>query len=174
MLIVAVTFATIFLFRDVQVLAVQDHTALPGRLGVYAALVGFGMTALFISTGALPGWTNRRFALGAIAVQLLELLIAYLFRRPRFDRQSWIGYILPSPGFLVALYALSLAIQDRFHAVNTVSDLEIVTVAWLLIVAGLTSALCRMKNLGEDRKFVRDFAMVTSCTALIFLPFGLS
>src|SRR5580692_2940809 len=132
MLIVAPVFALIFLFRDVQVLAAQDRALLPTRFGVYAALI-FGMSALLISTGALPGWTDRRFALGAIAVQLLELVIAFVLRRPRLDRHSWIGYVLPSPAFLVALYALSLAIQYRFHPASTMIALEIVTFAWLLI-----------------------------------------
>jgi hypothetical protein len=132
------------------------------------------MTALLLSTSSLLGWTDRRFALGAIAVQLLELLIAFVLRCPRLDRHSWIGYVLPSPAFLVALYTLSVAAQNRFHPTNTVATLEIVTVAWLLMVAALTSVLRRMKNPGEDRKFASDFAMMTSCTALIFVPFGLS
>jgi hypothetical protein len=171
MLIVSLAFAAVFLFRDAQVLTVQDQARPSIRFGIYAPLVVLGMILLVLLTGALSGWTDRRFALGAIAVQLVELMLAFAFRRSRL---SWIGCILPSPAFLVALYAVSLEIHATLHAASAIAAVEIVTASWLLIVAGLTSVLCWMKNSGEDRAFVTDFAMMTSCTALIFLPFGLS
>ena len=174
MLIIAPAFAVIFLFRDAQVLAIQDWRLLRTRFGVYVALIFIWMTALVGSTNGLSGWTNRRFALGAIAVQLMELMISLVLRRYTLDRYRWIGYILPSPALLVALYSLSVATQKRFPPVNTVTALEIVTFAWLVIVVALTSVLCWMKNPWEDRKFADDLAMMTSCTALIFVPFGLS
>jgi len=174
MLIVSLAFAVVFLFRDAQVLAAHGRIRPLIRFGIYLPLILLGMTALVRSTGALSGWTDRRFALGAIAVQLIELMIAFVFRRPGLNRHSWIACILPSPAFLVVLYALSLEIRETLHAASVVAAVEIVTISWLLIVATLTSILCWMKNPGEDRQFVTDFAMMTSCTALIFVPFGLS
>jgi len=174
MLIVSLVFAVVFLFRDVQVLAVQGRTRPLIRFGIYLLLIVLGMAALVRSTDAMSGWRDRRFALGAIAIQLVELLIVLAFRRPRVNHYGWIGCILPSPAFLVALYALSIEIRGSLHTASVVAAVEIVTVSWLLVVAGLTSVLCWMKNPGEDRQFVTDFAMMTSCTALIFLRFGLS
>lgn len=174
MLIVSLAFAAVFLFRDAQVLALQNRARLSIRFGIYAPLVVLGMILLVLLTGALSGWTDRRFALGAIAVQLVELMLAFAFRRSGLSGHSWIGCVLPSPAFLVALYALSLDIRGILHAASVVAAVEFVTISWLLIVAVLASVLCRMKNPGEDRQFVTDFAMMTSCTVLIFLPFGLS
>ena len=174
MLIVSLVFAVVFLLRDAQVLALQGRTRPLFRFGIYLPLILLGMTVLVRSTSALSGWRDRRFALGAIAVQLVELMIVFAFRRPRLNHYGWIGCILPSPALLVALYALSLEIRETLHAASFLAAVEIVTISWLLIVGVLTSVLCWMKNPGEDQKFVNDLAMMTSCTALIFVPFGLS
>jgi hypothetical protein len=73
----------------------------------------------------------------------------------------------------VVLFALSFAIQDCFIALDTISSVEIVTAAWLALVGGLVMTLNLVNNPLEDRKFANDFALMTSCTALIFVPFGL-
>ncbi len=75
------------------------------------------------------------------------------------------GPILPSPAFFAAMYALNSA--------GNTETVNITLGAWVLIVAGLASALSFMKDPWEDRKFATDFAMLTSCTALIFVPFAL-
>ena len=62
------------------------------------------------------------------------------------------------------------------HPLNSAGNTETMKIplgAWALIVAGLASALSFMREPWEDRKFATDFAMLTSCTALIFVPFGL-
>ena len=89
------------------------------------------------------------------------------------DGSSWIGCVLPAPAFLVVLFALSFAIQDRFIAINVIDAVEIVTAAWLALVGSCVMALNWLNNPWEDRKFANDFALMTSCTALIFVPFGL-
>jgi hypothetical protein len=71
------------------------------------------------------------------------------------------------------LFALSFAIQDHFIGVDTTSAVEIVTATWLILVRGSVTVLTWFDNPWEDRKFAVDFALMTSCTALIFVPFGL-
>jgi hypothetical protein len=174
MLIVAISFAVIFLFRDVQILAVQGRRPLAVRLGTYTILLLTGMAVFASLMSSRPGWTDRRFALGAIFVQLSELIIGFALERYSLGRHYWIGCVLPSPAFLVALYALGFEAQIRLRNADPVATLAVVTAAWLLLVGGLVSTLCWMNNPWEDRKFASDFAMMTSCTALIFVPFGLS
>lgn len=94
-------------------------------------------------------------------------------RRFALGQYSWIGCVLPAPAFLVVLFALSFAIQDRFIAMDATVAAEIVTALWLALVGGLVMILHRIDNPWEDRKFANDFALMTSCTALIFVPFGL-
>jgi hypothetical protein len=88
-------------------------------------------------------------------------------------RYSWIGSVLPAPAFLVALFALSFAIQGRFIAIDATAAVEIVTAMWLALVGGTVMVLNWIDYPWEDRKFANDFALMTSCTALIFVPFGL-
>ena len=97
-----------------------------------------------------------------------------VLRKFALGRYSWIGCVLPAPAFMVVLFALSFAIQDRFVTIDATAAAEIVTAVWLAIVGGLVLALNRLDNPWEDRKFANDFALMTSCTALIFVPFGLS
>ena len=176
MLIVAVVFAIVFLFRDVQVLAIRDRT-IPARFAGYAVLLVAAVALMAGSGDARPGilysWTQRRFALAAVMVQLAELTLGFALRRFAMGRYSWIGCVLPAPAFLVVLFALSFAIEDRFIAIDTSAAVEIVTAIWLALVGGIVLWLSWIDNPWEDRKFANDFALMTSCTALIFVPFGL-
>src|ERR1035438_9978661 len=113
MLIVAVVFAIVFLFRDVQVLAIRDRT-IAARFAGYAVLLVAAVALMAGSGDARPGilysWTQRRFALAAVMVQLAELTLGFALRRFAMGRYSWIGCVLPAPAFLVVLFALSFAI----------------------------------------------------------------
>lgn len=176
MLVVALVFLFVFLFRDVQVLATRDRATLARFFG-YAILLVAAVALMAESGDARPGilysWTQHRFALMAVLVQIAELAMGVTLRRFAMGRYSWIGCVLPAPAFLVVLFALSFGIQDRFVALDTTSAVEIVTAAWLALVGALVMALNRLNNPLEDRKFANDFALMTSCTALIFVPFGL-
>jgi len=177
MLIVALVFIVVFLFRDVQVLAIRDRASLT-RFAGYAMLLAAAVALMAGSGGAGPGilhaWTQRRFAFVAVLVQLAELAMGLALRKLALGRYSWIGCVLPAPAFMVVLFALSFAIQDRFIAIDATAAVEIVTAVWLALVGGLVLVLNRLDNPWEDRKFANDFALMTSCTALIFVPFGLS
>jgi hypothetical protein len=176
MVIVALVFTIVFLFRDVQILAIRDRPVLP-RFAGYAMLLAAAVALMAGSGDAGPGilhaWTKREFAFGAVLVQVLELALGVALRRFAMGRYSWIGCILPAPAFLVVLFALSFAIQDRFIAIDATVAAEIVTAVWLALVGGLVIALKWLDNPWEDRTFASDFALMTSCTALIFVPFGL-
>ena len=74
---------------------------------------------------------------------------------------------------MVVLFAFSFAIQDRFLNIDAATAAEMVTAIWLAIVGGFVMVLNRLDNPWEDRKFANDYALMTSCTALIFVPFGL-
>jgi hypothetical protein len=176
MLIVALVFTIVFLFRDVQILAIRDRAVLT-RFAGYAALVAAAVALVAVSGGVGPGilhaWTQRQFAFIAVLVQLVELAMGIALRRFALGRYSWIGCVLPAPAFLVALFGLSFAIQDRFIAIDVTAAAEIVTAIWLTLVGGFVMALNWLDNPWEDRKFANDFALMTSCTALVFVPFGL-
>jgi hypothetical protein len=170
-LIVALAFAVIFLFRDVQVLAVPARKTFAVRLGIYAVLLLAG-TAIFASlTAGRAAWTGRRFALGAIVVQLSQLTIGLVLQHFSAGRFGWIGSILPSPAFLMALCALAFEIPNGLLDVDAFTAVAILTLAWFVIVGGLAATLCWLDNPWEDRKFACDFAMMTTCTAVIFVPF---
>jgi hypothetical protein len=176
MVIVALVFTIVFLFRDVQILAISDRAVLP-RFAGYAMLLAAAVALMAGSGDAGPGilhaWTRREFAFVAVLVQLLELAMGVALRWFALGRYSWIGCVLPAPAFLVVLFALSFAIQDRFTPIDATVAVEIVTALWLALVGGLVIALKWIDNPWEDRKFAADFALMTSCTALIFVPFGL-
>src|ERR1700690_2176777 len=171
MLIVAFALTVIFLFRDVQILAIPARKTFPGRLSIYAVLLLVGMAIFATLADGRPAWTGRRFALGAIAVQLSQLTINLVLRYFSSGRFGWIGSILPSPAFLMALCALAFEIQTWLPGIDAFTAVEIVTLVWLVIVSGLAAALCWLDNSWEDRKFASDFAMMTTCTAVIFVPF---
>jgi hypothetical protein len=177
MVIVVLVFMIVFLLRDVQVLALRDRTTL-ARFGVYTMLIVAAVAMIAESGDARPGivyaWTERKFAIIAVLVQLAELAIAFALRRFAMGRYSWIGYVLPQPAFLVVLFALSFAIRNYFTGLDLSDALGIVTAVWIAVVGGCVLILNRMDNPWEDRKFANDFALMTSCTALIFVPFGLT
>jgi hypothetical protein len=178
MLIVLLAFTIVFLFRDAQVLAIRDHRALLARFAGYALLLAAAVTLIAGSGDASPGllhaWTQRRFATVAVLVQLAELALGFALRRFALGRYSWIGCVLPAPAFLVVLFALSFAIQDHFVAIDATTAVEIATAGWLALVGGVVMVLNWIDNPWEDRKFTNDFALMTSCTALVFVPFSLS
>jgi len=178
MLIVLPCFMIVFLFRDVQVLAIRDYRAFFARFAGYTLMLAAGVALMAGSGDAGPGifhaWTQRKFASIAVMVQLAELALGFALRRFALGRYSWIGCVLPAPAFLVALFALSFAIQDRFAALDPASTLEIATVLWLALVGGSAMVLNWIDNPWEDRKFTIDFALMTGCTALVFVPFSLS
>jgi len=176
MLILALVFTIVFLFRDVQILAIRGRTIFT-RFAGYALLLVAAIAMMAVSGDARPGilhsWTQRKFALAAVLVQLAELAVGFALRKFALGRYSWIGCVLPAPAFLVVLFAMSFAIQDRFIAIDATAAVEIVTAIWLALVGGIVMVLNRIDNPWEDRKFANDFALMTSCTALIFVPFGL-
>lgn len=169
MLVVAVAFALVFLFRDLQILSLAERPPLVSRLAAYAVLLAAGV-AIF---GRLGVWTHPRFARGAIVVQILELICALLLRRRTREWRGWIGFILPAPAFLMAIYALGSQLQNTLPHLSSSDSVEIVTGAWLLTVAVLAAILRRLDNPWEDRKFAGDFAMMAGCTAVVFVPFVL-
>lgn len=168
MLIVAFTFAVIFLVRDVQLLAMEDRSSYATRLVDYALVLLVGMAVFVTLTGGHPVWTERRFAMGAVAVQVFELLLSVTLRRYVGGWSAWIGSVLPSPAFLTSLCALAPVLLPNAEGEAAIG---MVTAAWFIIAAGLATALCLTDHPWEDRKFASDFAMMTTCTAAIFVPF---
>ena len=90
----------------------------------------------------------------------------------RGGRHRWIGCILPCPAFLAVLFALSFAIQDAVGRLSASAAAEVATLCWLGIVGALALLLFK-KDDSADRQFADDFALMTSCTALIFVPYGI-
>ena len=178
MLIVLPCVMIVFLFRDVQVLAIRDYRTFPARFAGYALLLAAAVALMAGSGDTGPGifhaWTQRKFASIAVMVQLAELAFGFALRRFALGRYSWIGCVLPAPAFLVALFALSFAVQDRFVALDPTSSVAITTALWLALVGGIAMLLNWMDNRWDDRKFTIDFALMTGCTALVFVPFSLS
>ena len=176
MLLVVLAFAVVFLFRDVQVLVTDDRKTLGWRFAGYAALI---LVAVAIASGfgeARPAilytWTERRFALAAILIQLAELAVALALRR------QWIGRVLPCPAFLLMLFVLSYTTHTTIVGLTLIAATELVTACWLTLVAVCAISLDRIENKRSlertmERKFVNDFALMTSCTAFIFVPYGL-
>jgi hypothetical protein len=146
MLIVAPVFMIVFLFRDVQVLAIRDRSML-ARFAVYALLLVAAVALIEGSGDARPeilhGWTQRRFAFIAVLVQLAELAVGFALRRVVLGQYSWVGCVFPAPAFLVSLFAFSFAIQDYF-VVDTAAAVEIVTVVWLALIGGIVVVLNRL------------------------------
>ena len=71
----------------------------------------------------------------------------------------------------MALCVLACEIQGGLRDVKGFVAVEMVALIWFVIVSGLATALCWFDNPWDDRKFAVDFAMMTSCTAVIFVPF---
>jgi hypothetical protein len=171
MVIVVIAFAVIFLYRDVHVLVAADRRALIARFAAYAALLVAAMAIIGWFGGSQYGWTRRRFALAAVLIQLAEVGLALALRKRKGGRYCWIGSILPFPALPVGLFALSFSIRHMFTELGATLAAQIVTGSWLLLVAAL-AALLSAKQEEESiyRRFVDDFALLTSCTAFIFVP----
>src|ERR1700734_1952076 len=92
----------------------------------------------------LYAWTERRFALAAILIQVVELGFALALKRWASERHQWIGCILPCPAFLVALFVWSYMIHNAVLALNRIAATELVTACWLTLVAVSAFALGRM------------------------------
>ncbi len=174
MLIVVLAFAVVFICRDVQVLTATDSRTLGTRFAFYAALILVATAIVaaigYVRPGIVYSWTQRRFALTAVLIQLAELALALALRKWEGGRHRWVGCILPCPAFLVALFAFSLMVQHAFTGLGAIAATGIVTACWLILIASLA---LRAKEGSTDRKFADDFALMTSCTALIFVPYGL-
>jgi hypothetical protein len=175
MLIVAIAFAVVFLYRDVQSLMTPGRRAVSARLLGYAALI---LAALMLMDAAGTFhepfryvWTTRKFAVAAILIQLAELAIALVLRKWSHGRHGWIGSVLPSPAFLVCLLALSLFLRNVAGRAGALTAMAILTACWVALVAFLVLFL-HPKEEAMDRRFVDDFALLTSTTALIFVPYG--
>ncbi len=174
MIIVVIAFALVFLFRDVHVLVAADRRTLMARFAAYAALLLASMAVIGWFGGSQYGWTRKRFAVAAVLIQLAEVGLALALRKQKGGRYCWIGSILPFPALPVGLFALSFSIRHIFTELGPTLATQIVTGCWLLLVAAL-AALLSAKQEEESttyRSFVDDFALLTSCTAFIFVPYG--
>jgi hypothetical protein len=166
-------FALVFLLRDAQILALRDRVNVTSRLVVYGALqiVAIMLVAWLTESGSNPvqAWTNRRFALVCVLIQVAELGIAWTLRNIRAGRFSWIGWMLPSPVLLAALLGLSFALQKGL-LLSPVAAMQTVALLWLSLVYAASVLLIRVGEASEDAVFAGDFALLTGCTALIFVP----
>jgi hypothetical protein len=173
MVIVVIAFALVFLYRDVHVLVAADRRALVVRFAAYAALLLLAMAIIGWFGSSQYGWTRKRFAVAAVLIQLAEVGLALALRQQKGGRYCWIGSILPFPALPVGLFALSFSIRHMFTELGANLATQIVTGSWLLLVAAL-AALLSAKESEEStyRRFVDDFALLTSCTAFIFVPYG--
>jgi hypothetical protein len=173
MLIVACAFGVIFLLRDMQILAVPNPRTLALRFAGYAAILITG-TVLFITlTGGHPAWTSKRFAVWAIALQLSESALVVLLQRYAAGRYGWIPCVLPAPAFLMSTGVLAFEMQSRLPNLNQTAALEFVGSTWLMVVGSSAAVLCSLNNPWEDRACAREYAMMTACTAVVFVPFWL-
>lgn len=183
MLIVVLTFAVVFICRDVQVLMTRDRKALAARFALYAALILAAVAIVawlgYARPAIVSAWNRRGFALAAVLIQLAELGLALTLRKWENGKHRWIGCVLPCPAFLVVIIALSSEIRYAVVRLDAVAAAEIVTLCWLGLVGTITLLFSETddrrcsKEGSEDRQFVDDFALMTSCTALIFVPYGL-
>ena len=84
MLIVAPVFMIVFLFRDVQVLAIRNRASW-ARFAGYALLLVVAVALMAGPGDARPvilhAWTRRTFASIAVLVQLVELAMGLALRR---------------------------------------------------------------------------------------------
>lgn len=167
-------FGLVFLMRDAQTLALRGGVNVAARLAVYGAVQvgGIALMAWFeltIGTSPLRAWTDRLFALACLLVQVAEIGIAWALRKAEGGRMSWVGWMLPSPvllaGLLGASFALRAVVLWSFRG-----TVEAVVLLWLSLVYAASFLLSRVGGEGEDIAFTGDFALLTGCAALIFLP----
>ena len=140
----------------------------------YVFLTTVGVIMFGWVSGGQPAWIERRFALGAIAVQLLELIAALFLRVYSLGRYCWFGCMLPAPAFLLVVYFLGWEVQALLPGSGVFSAVAIVTGVWFCLVVLLASILFTFDNPLEDRRFATDFAMMAGCTAVVFVPIWLS
>ena len=173
MLIVALAFALVFLFRDLQILSMARAPA-GVRFTAYVLVTTAGVIIFGWLSGGQPAWIERRFALGAIIVQLLELLAALVLRLYNLGRHAWFGCVLPAPAFLLVVYFLGWQLQAFLPASSPFLAVATVTGVWLFLVITLASILYVFDNPLEDRRFATDFAMMAGFTGVVFVPIWLS
>lgn len=173
MFIVAVAFALVFLFRDLQVLSMARVPAIVKFAG-YSLITAAGVVVFGWLSGGQPALIERRFGLGAIVAQFLELSAALFLQNYRLGRYGWFGCVLPAPAFLLVVYFLGWELQTVFPGSGAFTAVALVTGLWICIVIVLTSVLYAFNNPWEDRRFATDFAMMTACTAVVFFPIWLS
>jgi hypothetical protein len=174
MAIILIVFGLVFLIRDAQVLALRDGVSVTRRLVAYGALQFAAIvfvTSLGVGTGSWRAWTDRRFALTCVVIQAAELGIAWSLSKAAEGRFNWIGWILPSPVFVVALLGLRFAFERRL-LLSPMAATETAFLLWLLLVYLTAMLLSRVGGEREDAAFAGDFALVTNCAALIFVPVG--
>jgi hypothetical protein len=166
-------FALIFLMRDSQVLALRDGAGITARYAVYSVLQVGGITLLVVfgetGSGVSRFWTDRRFALTAVLIQLAELGIAFALRTFKRGRFSWIGWMLPSPAFLIALLGLSFVLQQAL-VLSPLVAVQTAMVFWLSLVYAGSIWLNHFGSTWDDSTFIGDFALMTGWMALIFVP----
>jgi hypothetical protein len=176
MLFVLLIFALVYVFRDGQVLAVKNRLRFSSRFAVYAAIQLAAVAIMILSTEPRPGiantWTRRPFAVAALLIQAGELGIALLLRKLAGGEFAWIGCTLPSPVLLVALFSARFAMQNVWIVLDPSAALGIVTGVWLVAVSVCAFIFGQVERDADDPKFAGDFALMTSCTALVFVPFG--
>jgi hypothetical protein len=174
MLIVLLVFLAVFFCRDVLVLAIQSPQHFAPRFAIYCVLQ-LGAMALLVQAWTLTRYDSgtTRFAWAAIGIQLAELAAAIILTRLGAGRFSWLGWLLPPPALSVALFGATLLIRARLVAAEPASIALPVVGLWLCLVGGPAFLLNRIDKMSGDSKFVTDFALLTSCTALVFVPFGL-
>src|SRR5580700_8081049 len=157
-------FAMIFLMRDAQTLVMQERARVAARLAVYFALQAGAIALMADLCKTWPGisnaWTDRRFALAAVLVQLAEVGIAFALRRFATGKFCWVGYILPSPVLLIALFGLSFALQDGL-LLSPGTAIQMVTLSWLSLVFVAVILPNRMDCESDDANFTGDFALLT-------------
>jgi hypothetical protein len=144
------------------------------RFITYAALLLSVMAIFIVLAHGHPVWAGKHFALGAIAVQCLQVAVIVVLNRYFMGRFAWLACILPCPAFLMSLCALALELQNSLPVANSIDAIELVTVAWLILVGALATWLSRVDNPWDDPVFANDFAMMSSCTAVIFVQFWLA
>ena len=145
------------------------------RLAVYFVLQVGAIALMADLCKTWPGisnaWTDRRFALAAVLVQLAEVGIAFALRRFATGRFCWVGFIVPSPVLLIALFGLSFALQDGL-LLSPGAAIQMATLSWLSLVFVAAIFLNRVDSESEDANFTADFALLTGCTAMLFVPAG--
>jgi hypothetical protein len=174
MAIILIVFGLVFLIRDAQVLALRDGVSVTRRLVAYGTLQFAAIvlvTSLGVGTGSWRAWTDRRFALTCVVIQAAEFGVAWLLGKVAGGRFNWVGWMLPSPVFVVALLGLRFALE-RGLLLSPMAAIQMAILLWLLLVSLTAMLLSRVGGEREDTAFAGDFALVTNCAALIFVPIG--